>query len=81
VAWQSQEEKRRFSRLVQRAVDEGPQVVTRRGEEVVVVLSVAEYRRLAARKLSLAEFLLADGPDFGLLEIERSKEPAREIEL
>ena len=56
-------------------------MVTRRGEEVVVVLSVAEYRRLAARKLSLAEFLLADGPDFGLLEIERSKEPAREIEL
>ena len=79
--WQMQEAKQRLSELVRRALDEGPQVVTRRGEEVVVVLSADEYRRLTGKKLSLAEFLLADGPDLSLLELERSKELAREVEL
>jgi prevent-host-death family protein len=81
VAWQVQEAKQKFSRLVRCALDEGPQVVTRRGEEVVVVLSADEYRRLTGQKMSLAEFLLADGPDFSLLEIERSKDLPREIDL
>ena len=46
MAWQVQEAKQKFSQLVQRALEEGPQVVTRRGEEVVVVLSAEEFRRL-----------------------------------
>ena len=81
MTWQLQEAKQRFSRLVQCALDEGPQFVTRRGEEVVVVLSADEYRRLTGEKMSLAEFLLADGPDFSLLELERSKDLPREPEL
>jgi antitoxin Phd len=81
VAWQLQEAKQRLSRLVQCAIDEGPQVVTRRGEEVVVVLSVDEYRRLTGEKMSLAEFLLADGPDLSLLDVRRSRDPVRQVEL
>jgi prevent-host-death family protein len=46
MRWQLQEAEREFSQLVQRALDEGPQVVTRRAGEAVVVLSVDEYRRL-----------------------------------
>ena len=45
--WQVQDAKQRFSELVQRALDEGPQVVTRRGKEAVVVVSADTYRRLA----------------------------------
>ena len=81
MSWQLQEAKQQFSRLVRCALDEGPQVVTRRGEEVVVVLSAEEYRRLTGEKMSLAEFLLADGPDLSLLDIRRSRDPAREVEL
>jgi hypothetical protein len=51
-------------------------VVTRRGKEVVVALSADEYRRLTGKKMGLA-----DGPDFSLLELARSKELAREVEL
>jgi prevent-host-death family protein len=36
TSWQVQEAKQRFSELVQRALDEGPQVVTRRGKEAVL---------------------------------------------
>ena len=47
MRWQLREAEQKFSQLVQRALDEGPQVVTRRGGEAVVVLSVEEFRRLS----------------------------------
>ena len=80
MPWQLQEAKQKFSALVQRALDDGPQVVTRRGEEVVVVLSAQEYRRLTRPVPDLADFLLA-APDFSQLEIERATDPARAVEL
>jgi antitoxin Phd len=54
--WQIQEAKQRFSELVRRAVNEGPQVVTRHGEEVVVVLSVDAYHQLGGRWRILRAF-------------------------
>ena len=80
MSWQVQEAKQRFSALVQRALDEGPQVVTRRGEEVVVVISAREYRRLTRPAPGFADFLLA-APDLSQLEIRRAAEPARTVEL
>jgi antitoxin Phd len=50
MTWQMGEARRNFSKLVQRAMVDGPQIVTRRGEEMVVVLSVHEFRRLTANK-------------------------------
>lgn len=46
MAWQLQDAKQRFSRLVDTARTDGPQVVTRHGREVAVVLSIEDYRRL-----------------------------------
>jgi prevent-host-death family protein len=80
MTWQVQEAKQRFSALVRRALDEGPQVVTRRGEEVVVVLSASEYRRLKRAAPDFAEFLLA-APDLSELNIRRPADPARAVEL
>lgn len=80
VAWQVQEAKQKFSALVQRAIDDGPQMVTKRGEEVVVVLSAREYRRLKGDVPDFKEFLL-NGPDLGQLEIERDSRPTRGVEL
>jgi prevent-host-death family protein len=45
--WQLQEAKAKFSALFDRALDEGPQVVTRHNKQAVVVLSADEYRKLA----------------------------------
>ena len=42
MAWQVQTAKQRFSELVERAVTEGPQIVTKHGRETVVVLDVDE---------------------------------------
>ncbi|MER5644451.1 type II toxin-antitoxin system Phd/YefM family antitoxin [Streptosporangium sp. NPDC002524] len=79
--WQVQEAKQRFSEVVRRAVSEGPQVVTRHGEEVAVVIDIAEYRRLKGDAPDFRQFLLAD-PDWDDdVEFPRNRDLSREVDL
>ena len=78
--WQFRQAKQQFSELIRRTLDEGPQVVTRHGEEVVVVVSVDEFRRSRMRQADLGDFLLS-GPDFDLLDLERRRELPRATDL
>jgi prevent-host-death family protein len=85
MEWQVQEAKQRFSELVQRALDEGPQIVTRHGKPAVAVIDIAEYRRLRGVPVSFKEMLLG-GPFSDELaeELEHVRDPTdtgREIEL
>ena len=80
MIWQLQEAKQKFSALVRSALKGGPQVVTRHGQEVVVVVAVEEFRRMTGEKPDLKEVLLS-GPPLDELEIERSREMPREIDL
>ena len=61
--WQIQEAKQRFSELIRSVQSEGPQFVTKHGEEIAVVIDIEEYRRLhpAAGPKSFKEWLLG-GP-------------------
>lgn len=78
--WQIQEAKQRFSEVVRRALAEGPQTVTRRGQQVVVVVAADRYRELAGDKADFKALLLS-GPDLELLEIRRSDERAPAVDL
>lgn len=84
MSWQLQEAKQRFSELVRRTLDEGPQVVTRHGEEVVVVVPAEEYRRMSrggdGEKMDFKEFLMS-APDLSVLDLDRPKETPRDIEF
>ena len=81
MPWQLQEAKQRFSELVRRTLEEGPQVVTRHGEEVVVVVLVEEFRRMDREKPDFKEFLLS-APDLSVLDLERPKDDfPRDVEL
>lgn len=79
--WSVAEAKAHFSDVVARAVEDGPQVVTRRGLRTVVVVSVEEWERRTRRRGSLAEFF-ATSPlrDSGLV-VERSDDTGRTVEL
>ena len=77
--WQLQDAKQQFSRVVERARTEGPQLVTRNGKEVAIVLDVEEYRRLSSHGGDFKRFLL-EGPRFEF-DVERAKDVPREIEL
>lgn len=80
MSWQLQQAKQRLSEVVERARREGPQIVTRHGAEVAVVVSIEEYRRLVSRRPDFKRFLL-EGPRLDELDIGRSKEPAGEVDL
>jgi antitoxin Phd len=80
-AWQLQEAKNKFSSLVECARKEGPQVVTKHGKEVVVVISADDFKKLARPKTSLQQFL-QKSPLAGLdLDISRDKKAPRDVSL
>jgi antitoxin Phd len=54
--WQLQEAKNKLSRVIENAVNSGPQIITKRGVEVAIVLSYAEYQKMIASRGSLSAF-------------------------
>lgn len=78
-AWQLQEAKSQFSELVARSLSEGPQLVTRHGQEAVVVVAAPEYHRLVNAQPLLA--VLNAAPRGEALVIERHIEASREVGL
>ncbi len=80
MKWQLQEAKQRFSELVRAAQVDGAQFVTRHGEEVAVVLDIAEYRRMTGANVDFKDFLRS-APDLDALEILRPREPARPVDF
>lgn len=84
--WHLQDAKNNFSKVVQKAVTDGPQTVTVRGKRTALIISADEYDRLVAdgEKMSLAAFLTSGAAwtDEMVAEVDRrSPLPPREIEL
>jgi antitoxin Phd len=79
--WQLQEAKNRFSEVVKKALNEGPQTVTRHGEEAVVIISKGEYDRLVRSKTSLLDFF-RQSPLVGIeLDLSRDQSLPRNVDL
>jgi prevent-host-death family protein len=79
--WQLQDAKNRFSEMVNKALKNGPQVVTRHGVESVVIISVAEYRRLSRPKTDLVSFF-KESPLYNIqIDLSRKKDRPREVVL
>lgn len=79
MEWKMAEAKNKFSELINKALIEGPQKVTRR-QDAVVVINESEYKKLKGESQSLNDFLLS-GPDFDGLDITRDKSPMRDVDL
>ena len=54
--WQLQEAKNKLSEVVDEAMQNGPQLITRRGIEAAVVISFADYRKMVAKQEKLTVF-------------------------
>jgi prevent-host-death family protein len=76
--WQIQDAKQRFSEMIRAFTSTGPQVITRHGEDVAVVVDIAEYRRLTRPVRDVAAVLLG-GPklDDGAVEVFAEVEAGR----
>lgn len=79
--WQLQEAKNKFSEVVRRASEEGPQTVTKHGKDSVVVLSAEDYRKLDKPENSLVDFFRQSPLTEAQIDTKRDKSPARDIEL
>jgi prevent-host-death family protein len=79
--WQLQDAKNRFSEVVDEALRNGPQVITRHGEETAVVVSFHEWTRLSRRRGRLIDVLRRAPKLPGGLEVSRSGDTGRELEL
>jgi prevent-host-death family protein len=59
--WPVQNAKAKFSELLDASIEEGPQIVTRRGIEAAVVVSATEWRHLQeSARPTHKELLLSD---------------------
>ena len=54
--WTMAKAKARFNEVVDRAMSEGPQTITRKGRTAVVVVGAEEWQRKTKRIGALAEF-------------------------
>jgi prevent-host-death family protein len=79
--WQLQEAKNRLSQVVDQALHDGPQTITLRGKPAAVVISAEQFDSLTRPRTSLTKFF-RQSPLHGIeLDLTRSKELPREIEL
>src|SRR5262245_18734385 len=86
--WQIQDAKQHFSEMIRAVAHEGPQIITRHGEEVAVVVVIAEYRRLTRPMVDLTGLLLG-GPTvsddavevLAEVEAERKADFGRSVDL
>jgi antitoxin Phd len=79
--WQLQETKSKFSDVVKRAQSEGPQGITVRGEPVAVLVSRADYARLAQPMPRFVEFMRRSPLVNVDLDTSRQTDVTREIAL
>jgi prevent-host-death family protein len=81
MRWQVQEAKQRFSEVLRAAESGEPQIVTKHGEEVAVLLDIAEYRRLLGEPVTLMEYLRHEADADDDFEFERRRDLPRDVDL
>ena len=79
--WKLEDAKALFSEVVRRARSEGPQRVTVRGRDAVVVISAEELERLLPPTRSLPFVRFMEGPYVEGLELDREPNHGRDAEL
>ena len=78
--WRLAEAKNKFSELINRALEEGPQRVLRR-DDTVIVMALRDYEKLIGKKTGFKDFLMGKGPDLESVDLSRDRSPMRDISL
>jgi prevent-host-death family protein len=79
--WTVAEAKAKFSEIIERAMSEGPQTITRKGRTAAVVVGAEEWQRKTKRAGNLAEFFAGSPLRGSGLKVIRSKAKPRKIDL
>lgn len=79
--WAVARAKAHLSAVINLALAEGPQTITRSGRKTAVIVSAEEWERKTKRKGNLAEFFASSPLRGSGLRVKRSRERAREIKI
>jgi prevent-host-death family protein len=79
--WTVAEAKAKFSEVIERAMSEGPQTITRKGRTAAVLVGADEWQRKTNRAGNLAEFFAASPLRGSGLKMHRLKARPRKISL
>lgn len=83
--WQLQEAKNRFSEVIERAIKDGPQTVTKHGKDAVVIVSAEQFQRGSGtgkkQRQSLTEFLLQSPLRGARFRVRRSRDTGRLVKF
>ncbi len=79
--WSVAAAKTKLSEVIDRALSEGPQTITRYGRNAVVIVSAEEWARKTTRTGNLAEFFAASPLRGSRTKIERLKGGLRKVDL
>lgn len=78
--WSVQHAKAKFSELLDTCIEGQAQIVTKRGREVAVLVSIEEWKRLQAQaKPSLKQLLLADDARIDEVPTDKRNKKRRDI--
>lgn len=67
-----------FSEVIERALKQGPQLITRRGKKAVIIMSYEEYTRMKQSQTKLSEFFRASPLTKVDLNLKHDKSLSRE---
>jgi antitoxin Phd len=76
--WQLQEAKQKLSKVVDAALNQGPQIITRHGKEVVIVIGYERFRKMTAPNQKLSDFFLNSPLVDEELDLTRDKSAIRD---
>jgi prevent-host-death family protein len=80
-SWTLADAKAHLSEIVESALTQGPQTITRRGRKAVVVVAAEEWERKAGRKGTLAEFFAASPLRDSGIDLDRVQDGPRDLDL
>lgn len=76
--WQLQDAKNKLSEVIERALKQGPQLITRRGKKTVIIMSYEEYTKMKQSQTKLSEFFRASPLTKVDINLKRDKSLPRE---
>ncbi len=79
--WKLEDAKARFSEVVRHARDDGPQRVSVRGRDAVVVMSVEDFEHLVPSKPQTPFLQFMESLHLGGLDLTRDVDHGRDVEL
>lgn len=75
--WQLKEAEDNFGEVVEEAIRNGPQIIENNGEEAVIIISLAEYRKLKEWRQKLSTFFMESPLAEIELDLQRDKSGLR----